>query len=267
MGDMASLVGFSLMSSKAARMRNESVVTPGAVPNIDDSLGAKLLPSILSITAGTVDVISFLGLGGLFTAHITGNLVIFAARVATTRSTPLAPILAVPVFIAVLGLTRTATMSLQASGRSSLKPLLMLQFLLLLGFLALCGEKGSGLNPDSAVALLGGMLGIAAMAVQNVLVQSSLKGSPATSVMTTNITLIIIDLSAMLYWRDPRRVAPARTRAKHTLPAIVGFAAGCSIGAVCEAAIGLRALILPAGFALLALMLGLSVKAAGSEDR
>jgi uncharacterized membrane protein YoaK (UPF0700 family) len=32
-----------------------------------------LLPSVLSVTAGSVDVIGFLSLGGLFTAHITGE--------------------------------------------------------------------------------------------------------------------------------------------------------------------------------------------------
>ena len=45
-----------------------------SAPSVDSSLGMKLLPSVLSVIAGSVDVISFLGLGGLFTAHITGNL-------------------------------------------------------------------------------------------------------------------------------------------------------------------------------------------------
>src|SRR5207245_7698074 len=38
------------------------------------------LPAVLSVIAGSADVVSFLGLDGLFNAHITGNLVIIAAH-------------------------------------------------------------------------------------------------------------------------------------------------------------------------------------------
>jgi len=65
--------------------------------------GALSLPALLSMTAGAVDVISFLGFGGLFTAHITGNLVILAAHYVTGRFGEIAPLLSVPVFVLVLG--------------------------------------------------------------------------------------------------------------------------------------------------------------------
>ena len=62
-----------------------------------------LLPALLSMTAVAVDVISFLGFGGLFTAHITGNLVILAAHYITGRFGEIAPLLSVPVFVLVVG--------------------------------------------------------------------------------------------------------------------------------------------------------------------
>ena len=65
-----------------------------------------MLPAVLSVIAGSVDAISFLGLGGLFTAHVTGNLVVLVAHLATGSRAPVANILSVPVFVAALGLTR-----------------------------------------------------------------------------------------------------------------------------------------------------------------
>src|SRR5467141_1826247 len=70
--------------------------------SVDSSLTTKLLPTVLSLTAGSVDVISFIGLGGLFAAHITGNLVILAAHIVAGDEAPLALISPVPAFMLVL---------------------------------------------------------------------------------------------------------------------------------------------------------------------
>jgi uncharacterized membrane protein YoaK (UPF0700 family) len=248
------------MSVKAATMSAEAEAPTGraSAPSIDSSLGAQLLPAVLSLVAGSVDVISFLGLGGLFTAHITGNLVILAAHVVSGGKAELAPILSVPVFVAVLGLTRLLASGLEAIGLASLQPLLALQLLLLACCLALCAAAGPDIDPTAPNAIIAGMLGVAAMAVQNALAQISLRGAPATAVMTNNITRFVMDFGTVLLGRNPQDIASARNRAKHTWPAIVGFAIGCGLGAVCEAAFGLRALELPVGFALLALALGWS---------
>jgi uncharacterized membrane protein YoaK (UPF0700 family) len=228
--------------------------------SVDSSPATKLLPTVLSVIAGSADVISFLGLGGLFTAHITGNLVILAAHLVTGAGAGLALMLSVPVFILALGLTRVLAAALEAAGQASLQPLLLLQFLLLTGFLALCVTGGPRIDPNAAPAILAGMLGVSAMAVQNALVQISLKGAPTTAVMTTNITHFVMDAGEVLLGRDPGEVATARRRAKHTWPAIVGFIAGAGLGAACFAAAGLWCLALPAGLGLLALAMGLAAR-------
>ena len=236
-----------------------------SAPSVARSLGTKLLPSVLSLTAGSVDAIGFLGLGGLFTAHITGNLVILAAHVVSGGTAPLAPMLSVPVFMAVLGLTRLLAACLEAIGLASLRPLLLLQFLLLGGFLGLGVAAGPRIDPDAPTAILAGMLGVSAMAVQNALLQISLTGAPSTAVMTTNVARFMMDVGDVLLGRDSDAVARARRRAKHTWPPIVGFTVGCGLGAVGEAAIGLWSLALPAGLALLAFAMGFSVKLDGGK--
>jgi len=102
------------------------------------------------------------------------------------------------------------------------------------------------------------MPGVAAMAVQNALVQISLKNPPTTAVMTTNVTHFRLDLGEVLVGANEDEIAKARRRALHRLPVIVGFVVGCSLGAVTEAAAGLWSLALPTGLALLALAMGLA---------
>jgi uncharacterized membrane protein YoaK (UPF0700 family) len=102
------------------------------------------------------------------------------------------------------------------------------------------------------------MLGVSAMAVQNALVQVSLKGAPSTAVMTTNVTRFTMDAGEMLLGRDPAEVAKARSRANHTWPAIAGFALGCALGAAWEVRLGLWSLTFPAGLALLAFAMALA---------
>jgi uncharacterized membrane protein YoaK (UPF0700 family) len=171
--------------------------------------------------------------------------------------------LSVPVFMGVLGLTRLLVGGLAAIGLASLRPLLLLQFLLLAGVLALCVAAGPRLDPNAAHAIVAGMLGVAAMAVQNALVQVSLQGAPSTAVMTSNVTRFTMDVGAMLLGRDPAEVA----QAQHTWPAIVGFTVGCGLGAAGEAAVGLWSLALPAGLALLALALGVAATLDGGRPR
>lgn len=217
--------------------------------------GTKLLPFVLAVIAGSTDVIGFLALN-LFTAHITGNLVILAAHVVIGAEAPLALIISVPVFIAALVVTRLAAAGLDRAGIASLGVLLLAQFILLGAFLAIGLAAGPAVNPAAPIMVGAAMLGVCAMAVQNELVRVALEGAPATAVLTSNITLLTTDLGEMLLGRDASRAAKARDRAKRTWPAIAGFLAGCILGALCEAAFGLRSLVLPAGFALVALAMG-----------
>ena len=235
-------------------------------PLVESSLNAKLLPTVLSVIAGSVDAIGFLGLGGLFTAHVTGNLVILAGHLARGGKAPVAPMLSVPVFVAALGLTRLLASALERIGFASLRPLLLLQFLLLAGFFVLCASAGPRIDPDATKAILAGMLGVSAMAVQNALVQISLQGAPSTAVMTTNITRFTMDVVDVMLGRMSADVTKAHDRAMRTLPAIVGFAVGCGLGATCEAAIGLWSLALPAGLALVAVAMGMTTDLEGGHD-
>jgi uncharacterized membrane protein YoaK (UPF0700 family) len=235
----------------AALMQKFPAVVGG--PWIGSSLSVKLLTAVLSLTAGSMDVISFLGLGGLFTAHITGNLVILAAHVVSGGTAQLAAILSVPVFMLVLCLARLLAGGFEALGLGSLRPLLLLEFFLLAALFLICLAAGQSIDPSAAIAIVAGMLGVSAMAVQNALVQVSLHGVPATAVITTNIARFTTDVGTIVLGVNSADVTKALKRADRIWPSIVGFIIGCGVGAVFEARFGLHSLALPAGLALLAL--------------
>ena len=204
-----------------------------------------------------------LGLAACSPLMLQAILSSFVAHLATGSRAPVANILSVPVFVAALGLTRLLAGALERIGFASLRPLLVLQLLLLAGFFALCASAGGTVDPRATKAVFAGMLGVSAMAVQNALVQISLKGMPSTAVMTTNITRFMMDIGEVMFGRKLSDVGKARDRAMLTWPAIVGFAVGCALGAAGEAAIGLTSLALPVGLAVLAVAMGINANIEG----
>jgi uncharacterized membrane protein YoaK (UPF0700 family) len=215
------------------------------------------LPAVLSATAGAVDVIGFLGLGGLFTAHITGNVVVVAAHYVTGGFAEVGPLLAVPTFVAVLGAVTAVAVAAEKAGFDRRRGLLVLQAALLAGCLGVGVEFGPFADADHPMAVLVGLLAVAAMATQNALVKIALPGAPSTAVMTANTTQLTVDLAAIAWGLGSSDdLARARCRAGQISACVSGFVAGCAAGAAVQVHLGLWALALPAALAALAVPLG-----------
>jgi uncharacterized membrane protein YoaK (UPF0700 family) len=198
----------------------------------------------LSTTAGAVDVIGFLALGGLFMAHITGNLVILLAHYITGNFGEIGPLLAVPIFIAVLGVVTFTFIRKPTS--IARRELLVLQALLLVAFLGFGIGFGPFPDTDSPMAVFVGMLGVASMAIQNALVRLALPGAPSTAVMTTNVTQFTVDLATLIRGRGQQTdLSQVRSRADVTLASVLGFVVGLVSGPILEIHFGLWSLILP----------------------
>jgi uncharacterized membrane protein YoaK (UPF0700 family) len=215
---------------------------------------AFLLPALLSMTAGAVDVIGFLAIG-VFTAHITGNLVILAAHYVTGRFGEIGPILSVPVFMLILGMATLASVSMPA--RVARRLLLVLQLILLTAFLGFGVACGPFPDTDSPMAVFAGMLGVAAMATQNAVVRLAMYGSPSTAVMTTNTAQFAIDAARLIRGNEQHSdLSQVRRRAYLTLVSILGFVLGLVLGAILQIHFGLWSLAFPALLAAVSIPLG-----------
>jgi len=214
--------------------------------SVDDPLGLRLLPLLLSLIAGCVDVIGFLW-HGTFVAHITGNRILVAARVAAGTPVGVATVLSDPVFVVMLGLNNMAAVRLESAGIPSFRPLLGVQFVFVTGFFATGMAAVTHGSPNSAAAVLALMLGVCGLGTQNVLVQASIRGAPNTAVMTTNLTRFMHDLNELLFGTDAGSIKAARHRVSHTWPPIAGFTGGAATGAALYAAPNVESLALPRG--------------------
>jgi uncharacterized membrane protein YoaK (UPF0700 family) len=184
-------------------------------------------------------------------------VVVLAAHYVTGGFSEVGPLLAVPVFVAVLGVVTLASVEAEKAGYRSRRALLVLQAALLAGCLGLGVGFAPFADAERPMAVLVGMLAVAAMATQNALVKLALPGAPSTAVMTTNTTQLTVDLATLAWGRGkPDDLARARRRASVTSPCVVGFVAGCAAGAALEVHCGLWALALPVALAVAAVPLG-----------
>jgi uncharacterized membrane protein YoaK (UPF0700 family) len=152
------------------------------------------MTAALAFVGGYVDGVGFVGLFGLLTAHITGNLVLIGSEVARPTHGVLLKVLALPAFVAAVAVATIAASAANRAGRCGAALLLGLQAVLLLGFMG-WGSLAVPLDDASAVAtLVAGMLGAAAMGMQAAAGKLFWPTVTPTSTMTGNITQLIIDV-------------------------------------------------------------------------
>jgi len=199
---------------------------------------------MFSFVAGYVDVVGFIALSGLFTAHVTGNFVMIGVGLAGKSSALLAKLLALPVFVAAVAATRLAESGLVRTGRTPVPHLLLAEFILLLGFMATGLHASPIENPSAPMAIVAGMLGVAAMGIQNGLSRTVLASLGPTTIMTGNTTQIIIDLVDLPFAEGTRR-GELLTRLGKMAPAVCGFAAGAILGALALSEISMWSLLVP----------------------
>lgn len=217
--------------------------------------GPAAIAALLSFNGGFVDTAGFLGLAGLFVAHVTGNFVTLGAALVFGSHGILGKILALPEFILVVALARLAGDALRARSLPVLRILLAANAALLFCFFALAVAFGPFPNPDSAAALAAGFAGIAAMALQNAVQRVHLANLPPTTLMTGSTTQATLDAVDLLTGAAGERAALIRARFGHLALTLIYFAAGCAVAALTYWLAGFWCLALPVAVAAAAAMM------------
>jgi uncharacterized membrane protein YoaK (UPF0700 family) len=224
---------------------------PESQTQMSDIVGS----SILSAVAGYVDTAGFLALYGMFTAHITGDLVIGGALVADPGQDGIVVRLAmVPIFMSSVTIATLIARRVRRRGHAPLALLLLLMSAALSLF-CLTGVTLRPLihGPNNWALAITASTGVGAMAIQNTLMRDSLRRWTPTTIMTGNLTQVtiqLVELAFPIMFDDPERRALARkqTRAdllKYGLP-LLGFVAGVALSAYLTHRFAFWSLALPA---------------------
>jgi uncharacterized membrane protein YoaK (UPF0700 family) len=197
----------------------------------------------MSFLAGYVDTLGFAALFGLFTAHVTGNFILLALSLAEPEhSSPPLKLLAFPAFIFGVAAARLLVAGCERRGLPANKPAYALQLVLLLGFMV-CGMLAEPLGTTaSGMAIAAGMSGAAAMGAHSATSKLLLTHLAPTSMMTGNVTQLVIDTVDRLRGTAD---AGAAARCAKFFWTVLAFALGCGAAAFAYLAVGFAALAVP----------------------
>jgi len=210
------------------------------------------LPPLLSVIAGMVDLTGFFTLGHIFTAHITGNLVVAAGAAVHGGPFNLAQALAIPVFMLALAVVWLIARASRRRGPSLARLLLLVQFLLLAAVLLFSVITKTSTDPRGLTAGIAVMIAVSAMACQYALLRLAIPGALSTAVMTGNLTNTVLSLMDLL--ARHRGLLPVDAdRLKRSLHLLVGFLLGCVVSASAVFMLGDWAWSLPVALAAVAI--------------
>jgi uncharacterized membrane protein YoaK (UPF0700 family) len=225
------------------------------------------LPRVLSVNAGFMDTAAFLALKGLFTAHVTGNFVTLGASLVMGTSGALAKLLALPVFCVAVILARFLAHGLRSRSLPVMRTLLALQVALMTLGALLASWLGPFANADGFAALATGMILVAAMAIQNAAHRVHLAGAPPSTIMTATSTQIMIDLGDVIHGLTPENAKATKGRLTQMTVSVFAFAAGCTLGAILYARLGVLCFWVPPALVLGALSMREALAEADMQQR
>ena len=198
---------------------------------------------VLTLTTGIIDAVSYLGLGRVFSANMTGNVVLLGFGIAGTGGLPvIAPLVSALAF--VIGAIAGGRLALATAGRRrrQLTTTLMIEVALIAvagALAAIVNVQADHVTGDAIIAVLA-----LAMGVRN----ATVRGLGVPDLTTTVLTMTLTGLSA-----DSRLAGGSGKGTARRTAAVVSMLVGAMIGALAVKSSLVLALILAAVLALVAL--------------
>jgi uncharacterized membrane protein YoaK (UPF0700 family) len=198
-----------------------------------------LITVLLSSIAGYCDTATFVAADHIFSAHVTGNFIVFAYQVVNhTNEYSWVKLITLPVFI--ISVISGGWIASKASDRY----LLLLSEGALLAFSGLAALAYQMSAHPVWMMYTVAMFIVFAMGLQNAFGKLFSKETHGpTTMMTGNVTQAALDIGSL--YRAKFRDASVRLSLRKNLATVGAFLAGCLLGAVLAKRFGLSVAMLP----------------------
>jgi uncharacterized membrane protein YoaK (UPF0700 family) len=198
---------------------------------------------ILSFVAGYADSSTFVGADGLFSAHVTGNFVMFAYDIVTNQTAgSWAKLIAFPVFILAVFVSTLMIGQINDDKKAVNRLMIIEGFLLIIAGLTSWFYRYE--NTASRLKDFIPILVVFALGIQNASGRFFAKEVLApTTVMTGNVTQFVIDLTGYLKNKDPEKQS-LKLKIRGAMYVILFFLAGCISGGFITKTAGLESTFL-----------------------
>lgn len=199
---------------------------------------------VLTVTTGIIDAVSYLGLGRVFSANMTGNVVLLGFGIAGTGGLPVvAPLISAASFLAGAGVGGMLASRTSDRRRRQVTAALVSEVVLVAiagGFAALVHITPDHASGDTVIALLA-----LAMGVRN----ATVRGLGVPDLTTTVLTMTLTGLAA-----DSRVAGGSGKGTARRLAAVGTMLGGAMVGAWAVKSGLVLPLAVAAGLALVALI-------------
>jgi uncharacterized membrane protein YoaK (UPF0700 family) len=190
-------------------------VTPAAAPAPRAVVGTLLA---LTVTTGLIDAVSYLGLGHVFTANMTGNVVLLGFGLAGSDGLPiLAPLVSLAAFVGGAALGGVAIRRAGGASRELLGGALLVEGIL--AAVATLLAVSTTIHAGTVVAGIVIAILAAAMGLRNAVVRKLAVPELTTTVLTMTVTGLASD--GLRHAAQPRRIG-----------AVVAMLVGALVGAL-----------------------------------
>lgn len=195
---------------------------------------------LLTIIAGYCDTVTFVAADSIFSAHVTGNFIVFAYQIVKGIDlNAWVKLLTFPVFI--IAVIAGGRIALRVTNRYTL--LFWEGLILVLSGISVYAFNYFGIISEWAMYAVA-MTTVFAMGLQNAFGKLYAKETHGpTTMMTGNVTQASLDLGSLL--KNGFKDADVLLSFKKQLITIFGFLIGCFLGAIAGKFFGLGTLILP----------------------